>query len=156
VRRILRKAYADNKQGDKLQRLSETVSSTYVVSEESIRQDRKLLINLGQFFEILEYASSSEIPGAATKLFGPTLRQKHSRAGTEIAQTSILPEPTRIERQEFGTPVHRNSLHSSLNTPSGMVSSLYTDDELAVLAESFFHQQPEFEGNLNWWNADAL
>lgn len=127
-----------------------------MVSEEPIRQNRKLLINLGQFFEILDYSSSSETPGAATQLFGSTLRPKYSRAGTEIAQTSVLPEPTRIERQEFGTPVHRNSLHSSLYTPAGGAARLYTDDELAVLAESFFHQQPEFEGSLNWWNADIM
>jgi hypothetical protein len=127
-----------------------------VVSEEPIRQNRKLLINLGQFFEILEYSSSSEIPGAITKLFGSTLRPRYSRTESEIAQTSVLPEPTRIERQEFGTPIHRNSIQSNLNTPAGGVGQFYTDDELAVLAESFFHQQPEFEGNLNWWNTDII
>jgi hypothetical protein len=31
---------------------------------------------------------------------------------------------------------------------------LYSDDELAVLAESFFHQRQEVDGN--WWNMENL
>jgi hypothetical protein len=31
---------------------------------------------------------------------------------------------------------------------------VYSDDELAVLAESFFHQRQEVDGN--WWNMDNL
>jgi len=31
---------------------------------------------------------------------------------------------------------------------------IYSDDELAVLAESFFHQRQEVDGN--WWNMDNL
>lgn len=167
---------------DKLQRLAETVSSTYVASEEPTRQNRKLLIDLGQFFEVLEYSSSSELPGSARKLFGPSLYTTTANSRREIAQTSVLPEPTRVERQEFGstpagtaqgTPVANSGVMmdgannmmtgGSLgsDTPFGQMMN-YSDDELAVLAESFFfHGQEGMGGNHagggagggNWWNA---
>jgi len=33
---------------------------------------------------------------------------------------------------------------------------MYSDDELAVLAESFFHQRSETEGSVNWWNGGLV
>jgi hypothetical protein len=80
-----------------------------------------------------------------------------------MAQTSVLPEPTRVERQEFGnlTPVTTMAEGSSVpldleDIPdASMVAPLvYSDDELAVLAESFFHQRQEVDGN--WWNMESL
>lgn len=85
-----------------------------MASEAPTRQNRKLLIDLGQFFEILEYSSSSELPGSKSKMFGPGLQGDavvHSRREREIAQTSVLPEPTRVEGQEFGS--------TPLGTPAG-------------------------------------
>jgi hypothetical protein len=81
-----------------------------------------------------------------------------------MAQTSMLPEPTRVERQEFGntTPTTvraENDISQSQFQPllSAPVDSLvYSDDELAVLAESFFHQRPELEGQANWWNMESI
>lgn len=84
-----------------------------------------------------------------------------------MAQTSVLPQPTRVERQEFGnlTP---NMTHvvdplesSVMGTSNGLgapasVPLIYSDDELAVLAESFFHQRSEDEGHANWWNAMSM
>ena len=157
-------------QANKLQRLAETVSSTYVASEESTRQNRKLLIDLGQFFEVLEYSSSSEIHGSARQLFGSSLHTSFGGSRTEMAQTSVLPQPTRVERQEFGnlTP---NMTHvidpldgsTMLATGAGTVPMTtaavpltYSDDELAVLAESFFHQRNDFDGNANWWNSMSM
>ena len=78
-----------------------------------------------------------------------------------MAQTSVLPEPTRVERQEFGnlTPVAIMAESSDLSmnlqdiSDAAMMGPLiYSDDELAVLAESFFHQRQEVDGN--WWNMD--
>ncbi|KAK6587513.1 hypothetical protein PZA11_000803 [Diplocarpon coronariae] len=153
---------------NKLQRLAETVSSTYVASEEPTRQNRKLLIDLGQFFEVLEYSCSSELPGSARQLFGPSL---HSSFGgsrrTEMAQTSVLPQPTRVERQEFGKTPTPNTAHATgpLEHPSLLSSGpgsavtappVYSDDELAVLAESFFHQRHEFDGSANWWQSMSM
>ncbi|KAF2709368.1 hypothetical protein K504DRAFT_431849 [Pleomassaria siparia CBS 279.74] len=155
---------------NKLQRLGETVSSTHVASEVPTRQNRKLLIDLGQFFDILEYSSSSEMSGSTKHLFGPTLHSAVSRSRREIAQTTILPEPTRVEGQEFGSgmPAMR-TFHAAVKgsgsgyfTPDNMgvgidgTAMQYSDDELAVLAESFFHQRPEIEGSINWWNGDDL
>jgi hypothetical protein len=80
-----------------------------------------------------------------------------------MAQTSVLPEPTRVERQEFGnlTPVatmaEGSNVQMSLEDMSDaavMGQLVYSDDELAVLAESFFHQRQEVDGN--WWNMDSL
>jgi hypothetical protein len=79
-----------------------------------------------------------------------------------MAQTSVLPEPTRVERQEFGnlTPVatmaEGSNVQMSLEDMSDvavMGPLVYSDDELAVLAESFFQRQ-EVDGN--WWNMDSL
>ncbi|KAF8847409.1 hypothetical protein BDZ45DRAFT_329912 [Acephala macrosclerotiorum] len=148
---------------EKLQKLAETVSSTYVASEEHIRQNRKLLIDLGQFFEVLEYSSSSEMPRSAASLFGPTLQTSFPGSRTEMAQTSVLPPPTRVERQDFSnatpTPTMSNAQQTPRNAdfagipPSGDILLAYSDDELAVLAESFFHQRQELDGNVNWWNS---
>lgn len=149
-----------SKQAEKLQKLAETVSSTYVASEEHIRQNRKLLIDLGQFFEVLEYSASSEVPGAAGQLFGRSLQTSLLGSRTEMAQTSVLPTPTRVERQEFGnstpTPTNTNAQPTPMNDFTGMPPDTllaYSDDELAVLAESFFHQRQELDGNSNWWNS---
>jgi len=168
--------FSDHEQAQKLQRLSETVSSTYVASDTPIRQSRKLLIDLGQFFEILEYSSSSELShsNSSKQLFGRSLRTggKRSREeGVAIAQTSVLPMPTRVEGQEFrggggslgGTP--RVGFGNDLGGGGGpgSVDSMagvgleFSNDELAVLAESFFHQRGEFEGSGgNWWNGGGL
>lgn len=80
-----------------------------------------------------------------------------------MAQTSVLPEPTRVERQEFGnlTPIAIMAEGSDLpmnlediSDAAMMGPLIYSDDELAVLAESFFHQRQEVDGN--WWNMDNL
>ncbi len=80
-----------------------------------------------------------------------------------MAQTSVLPEPTRVERQVFGnlTPVAIMAEGSDLpmnlediSDPAMRGPLIYSDDELAVLAESFFHQRQEADGN--WWNMDSL
>jgi hypothetical protein len=150
-------------QAHKLQKLSETVSSTQVASDEPIRQNRKLLIDLGQFFEILEYSSSSELAGSGRHLFGPSLSSTVPASRSEMAQTAVLPEPTRVERQEFGTPSASNTPTTALPDNGGYINFgmtpvmsnsaalQFSDDELAVLAENFFQQRPE-DGNANWWN----
>jgi hypothetical protein len=131
----------------------------------SIRQNRKLLIDLGQFFEILEYSSSSELAGSAKTLFGPSLHSSIGVSRREIAQTSILPEPNRVEGQEFGNSTSAmnhfddHNGYYNLGYVSASTNGLplhYSDDELAVLAENFFQQRPEIEGSANWWNLGDL
>jgi hypothetical protein len=151
-------------QAEKLQKLGDTVSATYV-SGDVFHQtpSRRLLIDLGQFWEILEYSSASEVPGSARQLFGPTLYSGSRGFTTEIAQTAPLPEPTRVDNQDFAnsaaSPVLQdNNGNNNFGNGAQMdIPFVYSDDELAVLAESFFHQRPEFEPNVNdWWNTGNL
>jgi hypothetical protein len=121
------------------------------------------LIDLGQFFDVLEYSSSSEVTGSAALLFGNSLQSGLSSTKTQMAQTSILPEPTRVERQEFGNltpitnqPEGRDSSQDIRENSMTVMPLTYSNDELAVLAESFFHQRNELDGNANWWNSMNL
>ena len=145
------------------------MSATYVAGDiDHQTPSRRLLIDLGQFWEILEYSSSSEIPGLAKQLFGPSLHSAFRGFTTEIAQTSALPEPTPVDKQDFSNSVP-NSVRNSARPEEGLgdpqfggarqadVPFLYNEDELAVLAESFFQQRGEFDGNVdNWWNTGNL
>jgi hypothetical protein len=130
---------------DKLEKLHHTVSSAY-----NNDFNRGLLIDLGQFWEILEYSSSSEAPGSAMSLFGSSLQHGVRSSTTEMAHTSSLPQPTRVDAQDFlgSTPVAQ-----SLEGQDGqnVQPFLYSDDELAVLAENFFQQRSE-DGMNDWWN----
>jgi hypothetical protein len=128
-----------------LERLRETVSSAY-----GIDPNRGLLIDLGQFWEILEYSSSSEVAGSGSSLFGPSLQLGVRQRTTEMGHTISLPQPTRVHAQDFAGS-SANLLDDQLMQPF-----LYSDDELAVLAESFF-QRPETEGSaIDWWNMGNL
>ena len=110
---------------------------------------RNLLIDLGQFWEILEYSSSSELPGKARELFGPSLYSGLCSSTTELAHTSSLPQPTRVAAQDFAADPAGN--------PGDQIPFLYSDEELAVLEESFFQQRPELEVGLDdWWGTGNL
>ena len=80
-----------------------------------------------------------------------------------MAQTSVLPEPTRVERQVFGNLAPVAVMAEGPDLPMNLEDMsdaammgplIYSDDELAVLAESFFHQRQEVDGY--WWNMDNL
>lgn len=110
----------------------------------------------------MEYSSASEVPGSARLLFGPSLYSGSRGFATEIVGTEALPEPTRVERQDFAsasaTPV---ALGSNGNAAGMKIPFLYSDDELAVLAESFFNQNQRAEGGYelgsgDWWNSGNL
>lgn len=80
-----------------------------------------------------------------------------------MAQTSVLPQPTRVERQEFGNltpnmthvidPLDNSNLMTGVPVSAATGPLIYSDDELAVLAKSFFHQSNDLDGNANWWNS---
>jgi hypothetical protein len=58
-----------------------------------------------------------------------------------------------VERQEFcSTPTTNQIPPLDDEVTSATWPVIYSDDELAVLAESFFHQRQELDGNSNWWN----
>lgn len=49
-----------------------------------------------------------------------------------------------------------SSITANMPVSVASVPLTYSDDELAVLAESFFHQRNEFDGNANWWNSMSM
>jgi hypothetical protein len=127
-----------------LERLRETLTSAYGQTP-----DRNLLIDLGQFWEVLEYCTSSEVSGSARNLFGPSLYSRLRSTTTEMAHPSPLPPPTRVDTQDFAS--------GSADTVTRSVPFLYSDEELAVLEENFFQQRPEFGPEVNdWWNPGNL
>lgn len=129
--------------------------------------NRSLLIDLGQFWEILEYSSSSEITASSRHLFGPSLYSASIPATHEISHASSLPEPTRVDRQDFEgsgiSSVAANVVNHGENGILGQEEEFvqqpfhYSDDELAVLAESFFHQRSDAIGNTeDWWSVGNI
>ena len=104
---------------------------------------------------------------SARELFGSSLFSGSIPAIPEISHASSLPEPTRVDRQDFEGS-GRNSINTSVvnqgdNGVVGQELELiqlpfhYSDDELAVLAESFFHQRGDSMGNVeDWWSAGNL
>ena len=100
-----------------------------------------------------------------------------------MAQTSPLPEPTRVDNQDFvssemgvgagarvgdsrrqhsvsGVGLGGGSMTGVANTSQAQIDVpfVYSDEELAVLAESFFSQREEFDPGINndWWNTGNL
>jgi hypothetical protein len=134
-----------------------------------------LLIDLGLFWEILEYSSASDL-ASNSQLFGASLYQggQHSE-NIEVSNASALPEPTRLDtasRPNSAADVQTNdgagimgleveSQSMGLGAGVGGVGQdpfTYSNDELAVLAESFFQQR---NGNIvgsvdEWWNTGNL
>lgn len=127
-----------------MENLGETLTSAYGQAP-----DRNLLVDLGQFWEVLEYCTSSEVPGSARNIFGPSLHSGLLYSRTEMAHTSPLPPPTRVDTQDFASAIMESSTQS--------MPIVYSDEELAVLEESFFTQRPELEPVMNdWWSAGNL
>ncbi|KAK6600021.1 hypothetical protein H4I96_07347 [Botrytis cinerea] len=163
----LQECFAEDPIAEKLQHLCDTVSSTYPNPDAPPQTpNRNLLIDLGQFWEILEYSSSSEIPALARRLFGPSLYSASIPATHEMSHASSLPEPTRVDRQDFEGSGPNSVNTSVVNLGNGVADQEqefvqppfhYSDDELAVLAESFFHQRSDGRGDgighmEDWWS----
>lgn len=127
----------------------------------------------------MEYSSASDIPGSARSLFGPSLYNGSIGRGfaSEIASTSPLPEPTRVEGQDFVSgvtprnvvggsgPARQQYLQPAGGSSAGSLGNVqldvpfvYSDEELAVLAESFFNQKDGFDAGIGseWWNTGNL
>ncbi|KAH8805010.1 hypothetical protein F5884DRAFT_438967 [Xylogone sp. PMI_703] len=149
---------------DKLQRLGETVSLSQPVQTPT----RNLLIDLGQFWEILEYSTSTETFSRSGNLFVPSLytsfQPNRNSYFTDMAQTSSLPRPSRVDGQDFATPTppaaisRQNSSSNAVGeggrAGSNQVSSVFE----TVLAENLFPQRlPEFATTEDgWWNSGNL
>jgi hypothetical protein len=164
-----------NTKADKLQRLEDTVSAAYRTNPNPQDHNHHLLIDLGLFWEILEYSSSSEV-APSSSIFGSSLqRDGRSNENVEVSNASILPEPTRLDDASHSDSVVQEPLGDILNDtdisglgfrtestdrqrPSSHEGFVYSDDELAVLAENFFQQRG---GNIvrsvdDWWQTGNL
>lgn len=157
----------------KLEKLSSTVISAYPSMDGSPQAPAKsVLIDLGQFWEVLEYSSSSERVTRSSGLFGESLQEQGKRKDKEMAHASALPEPTRVDRQDFDGRGALGQTPGGRMTPggTGLVGSgspagygvgdaagmqIFSEDELAVLAENFF-QRPDAGGGEEWWNVGNL
>jgi hypothetical protein len=131
------------------------------------------LIDLGLFWEILEYSSASEL-ASNSQLFGASLCQgrQHSES-IEVSNASGLPEPTRLDTASRPDSENKNVGGGPLEGERGIMdlgmglggqgmgaqdAFTYSNNELAVLAESFFQQR---NGNIvgsvdEWWIAGNL
>lgn len=167
---------------EKLQRLQDTVSSSYHTSLSSQAPTRGLLIDLGRFWEVLEYSSASEIYDSAGQLFGSSLYSRRRLSGIEVTDMSSLPTPTRLEsaagltRHNTTTPTAASQIQPPFSDASEMSDPLlsadmsntgfnygympdqaYSNDELAVLADSFFNQRENLIGSVEeWWKTGNL
>jgi hypothetical protein len=66
-----------------------------------------------------------------------------------MAHTSPLPPPTRVDTQDFAS--------GGVDVAERSVPFLYSDEELAVLEESFFQQRPDLGPEVDdWWSAGNL
>ncbi|KAI9744931.1 MAG: hypothetical protein M1818_001857 [Claussenomyces sp. TS43310] len=163
----------------KLEGLKETVSATSETRLNAETPNRGLLIDLGCLWEILEYSSSSD--NSSGQLFGPSLSQGHPHERREVFATSALPEPTRLDTASHTRPATQRRAQSMrteaspafdlndladtalgtgspLNVTAFANSFAYSNDELAVLAESFFYPRGlnETGSTDNWGNTGNL
>ena len=73
------------------------MSATYHTSPNPLTPNRGLLIDLGLFWEILEYSSASEL-SSTSQLFGASLSQGGQYSESiDVSNASALPEPTRLD-----------------------------------------------------------
>ncbi|KAE9969435.1 hypothetical protein EG328_005034 [Venturia inaequalis] len=160
---------------EKLQRLRDTVTALYHTSGNSKIPTKGLLVDLGRFWEVLEYPSASELYESAGEMFGTTLYSRRKETATEIT-VSALPTPTPLEAaagmiQLRGTsyasatpaaapimqahamfnPLSQSGMPDPNFTYPYIAEPVYSNDELAVLADSLFNQRDNFMGNVEDW-----
>lgn len=124
-----------------------------------------MLINLGCFWEILDYCAASAKPRAAQKLIAPELYAPRDGPKDEVSLTSLLPDTLRLGDYNDREQVHTSAIlnHQSgdaaipgLETKNQMQNSIvyaeatgigadwsmglnnFSDNELAVLVNDFF------------------
>ncbi|KIM93787.1 hypothetical protein OIDMADRAFT_106891 [Oidiodendron maius Zn] len=154
---------------EKLQHLETVVSTTNSACNQSPQvPTRGMLINLGCFWEILEYCAASAKPPAAQNLISPELYTSLDSLNDEVSLTTPLPDTFRLDDYNNREPNSSNSV----STPSGELAAAaiavpemrnqnqtrisnifpeaavgadwvmglnnFSEDELAVLADNFF------------------
>lgn len=162
-------------QAEKLQTLETIVSKTNQASGQCLQvPTRSMLIDLGRFWEILEYCASSAKPHIQQNLIAPELYTSLDGPKNEFSLTSPLPEPFRLDdynggesntsasepaAEDLGMEHHRQTPQVFPNTTSMEnnwdVGVAFSEDELAVLADNFFEMGNHVGGadvETGWWS----
>lgn len=139
---------------------------------------RSMLIDLGRFWEILEYSAASAKSHIQQKFIAPELYTSLDGPKDEVSLTSPLPETFRLEDyndRELNTSAselasenlgieHRKQTVSVFPEAASMDVNWYmgvtfSEDELAVLADNFFEVGNQVGGvnvEAGWWNLGNL
>ena len=139
---------------------------------------RGMLIDLGRFWEILEYCAVSAKPRAAQNLFAPELHTSRDGPKKEVLFTSPLPDTFRLGDYDNSKPDSPNTeAISALPCPGTQVQSSntlpevgmgaewpvgldgFSEEELAALANNFFdegHRNGGTDYEEQWWNSGNL
>lgn len=116
--------------------------------------DGKTYIDLSLFWEILESCFTSELSAASENFFGSTLHSLPSNAtSANVVNGRLLPPPTRLDRQPSttATPILMNG---DAQYQSGTRVFPPVNDQLQVLAQSYFAQGDNFVNFDDWWYPD--
>jgi hypothetical protein len=115
--------------------------------------DDKTYIDLSLFWEILESCFTSDQSAAAEGYFGPSLLSKHAhRTSTNLVSGRLLPRPTRLDpdTSTTSTPAMPSTVpQDQLQSDPTNFASI--DDQLQVLAQSYFAQGQDFVNLDDWW-----
>lgn len=120
--------------------------------------DGKTYIDLSLFWEILEACFTSEQSAAAEGYFGRSLLYRQNNPGSsDVVNGRLLPAPTRLDRNASmtSTPLVSSAFNQSHVTASaGAFPSV--DDQLQVLAQSYFAQGQDFVNLDDWWYPEPV
>ncbi|KAH6681569.1 hypothetical protein B0J14DRAFT_217803 [Halenospora varia] len=166
---------------EKLQHLESVVQTTNHASNQSPQiPTRGMLINLGCFWEILEYCSSSSKPCTAQNLISPELFTSNDGPNDEVSLASPLPDTFRLhdynsnetnnatankepmhDVPEMGNQMHVSNTMSMFPETTGVVAQWnnFSEDELAVLADNFFevwNPNGSVDDGTGWWKYGNL
>lgn len=160
---------------EKLQTLETIVSKTNQARGQSPQvPTRGMLIDLGRFWEILDYCASSAKPHIQQNLIAPELYTSLDGQKNEVSLTSVLPEPIRLDdyigrklnastsepaAEVLGTEHYRQTpqvFPGATSTENNWdMGVAFSEDELAVLADNFFETANPVGGvdiETEWWS----
>lgn len=150
-------------QAKKIDKFEQVVSTSFHDSASDSAPDSRVFIDLSLFWDIIESSFASELPQTAESYFGVSLATYYQPShAAEILRSRLLPEPTRIN-EDGSSPVVENVRSIPVRPgestyvrpvtqmpPSDFAPSL--DDEVAILAQSYFAQGHDFVGSMDdWW-----
>ncbi|KAH8663446.1 hypothetical protein BGZ60DRAFT_379584 [Tricladium varicosporioides] len=166
---------------EKLQRLESVVKTTnHATSQSPQIPTRGMLINLGCFWEVLEYCSSSSKPRTAQNLISPELFTSNDGPNDEVSLASPLPDTFRLHdynsNETNNDPANKEHMRdvpgvqnqiqvsNTMNMfpeTTGTISQWnnFSEDELAVLADNFFevwNPNSSLDDATGWWKYGNL